>query len=323
MVSIKKLKYSWRRFAYLLLWSIFTAILVVACSATNDVSSDKQLAKDCRVVQHTMGEICIPQNPQRVVTLTTDYLANSLALGIEPIASAFVEGFPLSEVIQNQKELIESVGDINKPSLEKIALLDPDLIISNAGFENIYSQLSQIAPTVVFKQPYPDVSWKEQLKELARVFGKEEAYQQLMADYRQRIEQLKQKLGEQNLEISVAGIASGAGIWTYGAKQPVGEILNDLGLQRPPVQRGNFYFLEHISEEKLSDIDGDVLFLTCWGRDIDREMRDKLRQKPLWQKLKAVKQQQVYVVDTYWHNEANIFAINAILDDLEKYLVKA
>ena len=296
-------------------------MLVVACSANNDVNSDKQLTKDCRVVQHTAGEVCIPRNPQRVITLTSDYLANSLALGIEPIASSFVEGFPLSKAIQNQKEQIESVGDINKPSLEKIALLDPDLIISNAGFEGINSQLSQLAPTVVLKQPYPDVSWQEQLKELARVFGKEEAHQQLIADYRQRIEQLKQKLGERDREISVAGMAANAGIWTYGTKQPVGEILNDLGLQRPPIQRGDFYFLENISEEKLSDIDGDLLFLTSWGRDTDLEAIDKLRQKPLWQKLKAVKQGQVYVVDPYWHNEANIFAINAIVDDLEKYLV--
>ena len=36
-------------------------MLVVACS----VNSDKQFAKDCRVVQQAMGEVCIPRNPQR------------------------------------------------------------------------------------------------------------------------------------------------------------------------------------------------------------------------------------------------------------------
>ncbi|MDJ0591030.1 MAG: iron-siderophore ABC transporter substrate-binding protein [Pleurocapsa sp. MO_226.B13] len=305
-------------------WGIFTAMLVVACSSTNDVSSSRQ-SDDCRVIQHTMGKTCIPRNPQRVVTLRTDHLANSLALGVQLIASAFVEGFPVSEVLQDRVDKIETVGDINNPSLEKILLLKPDLIISNSRLESIYPQLSQIAPTVVLDLPFPPSPWKEQFKELAQILDKEETYPQLMAEYWQRIENLKQALGDRSkkLEISIAGTASGAGIWAYGEKHPVGDILNDIGLQRPPIQRGNFYYLENISEEKLSDIDGDILFLTSWGREEDREIGQKLSQKPLWQKLKVVRQKQVYVVGHYWHNAGNILAVNAILDDLEKYLLNS
>ena len=324
MIITQKIKTSWRRFIYLLFWGILTAVLTVACNPTNNVSSPRQSGDDCRIVQHTMGEACIPRNPQRVITLRPDHFANSLALDVKPIALSFYKGFPLSKVLQNQVDKIESVGDLNSPSLEKIALLQPDLIISDTGLKSISPQLSQIAPTVVLEVPYPDTSWKEELEELAQILGKNEAAQKLMADYQQRIEKLKQALGDRanNLEVSVAGMASGSGIWSYGAKHPVGELLNDLGLQRPAVQQGDVYFLEHISAEKLSDIDGDVLFLTSWGRDIDKEeIRDKLKTDPLWQKLKAVQQNQVYVVDSYWHESENILAINAVLDDLEKYLV--
>ena len=323
MVRIKKLKASWQRFAYLLFCGILTAMLVVACSTSNNVSSSQQPSKDCRVVQHTMGETCIPHDPQRVVTLRTDHLANSLALGIQPIASAFIEGFPLSKVLQDKLDKVKSVGDLKNPSLEKILLLKPDLIISNSWLESIYPQLSQIAPTVVLDLSFPPPSWKEQFKELARILDKQETYEQLMADYWQRVENLQQDLGDRkNSEVSVAGMASGAGVWAYGAKHPIGEILKDLKIQRPPVQRGDFYYLENISEEKLSDIDGDVLFLTSWGREEDREIGQELSQKPLWQKLKTVQQQQVHLVGQHWHNAGNILAINTILDDLEKYLVE-
>ncbi|MEM8832038.1 MAG: hypothetical protein AAGE96_22190 [Cyanobacteria bacterium P01_G01_bin.19] len=104
-------------------------------------------------------------------------------------------------------------------------------------------------------------------------------------------------------------------------KHPVGEVLNDIGIQRPPVQRGDFYFLDNISEETLSNIDGDILFLISLGRDKDLEIIEKLRQKPLWQKLEVVQQERVYVVGQYWHDATSIWAVNAILDDLEQYLV--
>ncbi|MDM9379092.1 iron-siderophore ABC transporter substrate-binding protein, partial [Chlorogloeopsis sp. ULAP01] len=83
---------SLRRLTHLILLSILTVILVSTCNATNDTSINgyKQPVEDCRIVQHVMGSTCIPRNPQRVVTLRSDTLANSLALGIRPIAAAYV-----------------------------------------------------------------------------------------------------------------------------------------------------------------------------------------------------------------------------------------
>ncbi|NEQ28399.1 MAG: iron-siderophore ABC transporter substrate-binding protein, partial [Microcoleus sp. SIO2G3] len=40
----------------------------------------------------------------------------------------------------------------------------------------------------------------------------------------------------------------------------------------------------------------------------------------LWQKLNVVQRNQVYFVGVHWHY-SDILAINAILDDLFKYLV--
>ncbi|WP_235622352.1 hypothetical protein [Nostoc sp. PCC 7524] len=47
-----------------------------------------------------------------------------------------------------------------------------------------------------------------------------------------------------------------------------------------------------------------------------------LKQNPLWSQLEVVQKNKVYLVGTHWHN-SGIFAINAILDDLEKYLVNS
>jgi len=317
-----------RRFMGLVLLSVLTITLVLACNmATNPtktrITSNNQSVEDCRTVQHVMGSTCIPRNPQRIVTLREDTFINGLELGVQSIATVYVPGFPFPQYLQGKVNRIDSVGGYGSPNLEKILYLQPDLILADSYYsEKFYSQLSQIAPTVVLNLPFPSPPWEEQLEELARILNKEETGEQLINEYWQRVEKLKQALGDRrhNLKVSLANTASEAGIWSYGEKHPSGEILKDIGLQRPESQRGDFFYIENISQEKLSDIDGDVLFFVSWERENDKKTLEKLKQSPLWSKLNVVQRDQVHLVGMHWHN-SDILAINAILDDLFKYLV--
>ncbi|BAB74277.1 ferrichrome-iron receptor [Nostoc sp. PCC 7120 = FACHB-418] len=170
--------------------------------------------------------------------------------------------------------------------------------------------------------PFPPIGWKYELQELAQILGKETVSQQLIDRSSQRIEQLKQALGDRRHTLTVSVVATGEGIfWGYGQKHYSGTILEEIGLQRPRSQMGDLFYLENISEEMLSDIDGDVLFFTLWGNRAKTTL-DKLQRRPLWQQLNAVQRNQVYFVGEHWH-EPDIFAINAILDDLEKYLINS
>lgn len=320
------------RYAKLLL-GILTLILVVSCHSRSSIQTiHQQPVKDCRTVQHVMGSTCVPRNPQRVVTIAGDALANSWALGIHPIASSYVVGFPIPKYLQGKVDIVESVGAYNNPNIEKILRLKPDLIISGSDLKDIYKQLSYIAPTVVLNTPFPSPPWQDMLKELATFLGKEKEGQQLINQYWQRVEKLQQVLGVsaaspkenrlKNMEVSIANTSSEYGIWSYGEKHFSGSVLKDIGLQRPKSQRGDFFYIENISKEKISHIDGDVLFFVSWERDDDEKTLNKLKQNPLWSQLEVVQKNKVYLVGAHWHN-SDIFAINAILDDLEKYLVEA
>ena len=135
-----------RHFISCLLLTVLTCLVIVACASKTpkNITSNETPNSDCRVVQHHMGETCIPLNPQRIVGLgNTGFFA--LDLGVEPVGivhSPLVESLGLKSQVQD----IEDIG--NPPNLEKLVALKPDLIFG-WGHQNIYSQLSQIAPTVL------------------------------------------------------------------------------------------------------------------------------------------------------------------------------
>jgi iron complex transport system substrate-binding protein len=174
----------------------------------------------------------------------------------------------------------------------------------------------------VLSNPRLPPPWQAHSEEAAQIFDKDQENRQLVSQYWQRIEQLKQALGDRRhqLEVSVITVSPPYGIFTYGRQHPTGKLLDDIGLQRPPMQTGDFFTKDHISLELLPEVDGDVIFLSYRGR-AGKEALEKLQQDRLWQTLKAVQQNRVYLVDSdHWY-AFDVLAMNAVLDDLEKYLV--
>jgi iron complex transport system substrate-binding protein len=306
-----------------------TTLLFSACNQnlTKNVGNFIELSRptNCRIIQHLVGETCVPQNPQRIVTLHLATLGNLLALNIKPVGSA--TGYQKSEFpkyLDGKIDQIEWVGGVTQPNLEKILQLKPDLIINLSDDKSIYPLLSKIAPTVQTGWEGPR-QWKEHFSFVVKVLDKEKAFQQAWNHYYQRIKELKTALGDryQNQKFSYVYVESSNNPIFISELKNVfaGSILNDVGLQRTEVQDvitpdGHIF----IPEEELSKIDGDVLFIGIDGDDEGKSF-NKLKQKPLWKTLKAVQKNHVYVINLSTWRESNLLAADAVIDDLYKYLV--
>lgn len=295
--------------------------LITACSRTSQTSSTSPT--ECRMIRHTRGETCVPLNPQRVVILFDPAIANALALGIKPVgiaSSPAASGNATIHYLQDELAGVEFVGNQLQPSLEKILQLKPDLILGVVYQE--YAQLSQIAPTVMFEWEGTSY-WRQHFQDVAEVFGKTAAAEQLMARYARRIAELKTALGSRRtLKISCADYCCGG--WRVDVKNSfIGSILNDAGLQRPAAQNVEVEGgLLELSEEHLSAMDGDILFISRLGDDEERTALNELERKPLWSRLKAVQRKQVHLVDMSIWRGSHILATDLVIDDLFKYIVQ-
>lgn len=298
---------------------ILTFGLASACSSRSIPAA--QPPTDCRMIQHALGKTCVPLQPQRVIVLSIPTLGDALALGTKPIASIVYFDDP-PPYLAGQLASIEILGKEDQPNLEKILALKPDLIIGiKYSTEATYTQLSQIAPTVVDDwEGYP--SWRSHFNFVAHVLGKPEDAKRVWAQYDQRIEDLRAVLGTQlhDLEISFVHICCGT-IDIDLENSFNGSILADVGVRRPPSQAvpiaGGITLL---SEERLMDIDGDVLFVATDGQESTQKL-DALKQNPLWKNLRAVQQNRIYSVNYPTWRGGNPLAADAVIDDLFKYLV--
>ncbi|MDM9382158.1 iron-siderophore ABC transporter substrate-binding protein [Chlorogloeopsis sp. ULAP01] len=311
----------------LFLVGILAVMLIGACSNYTARQPISQLTNPstslCRAVQHTRGETCIPLNPQRIMTLDTFILGDVLTLlDVKPIGTAGTEENYNASYLKGKTEGIELIRSIDgQPSLEKILLLHPDLIIGLSTSRNqaIYQQLSQIAPTVLV--PWQEISydWKQRFQDFAAIFGKTETAKQVLDDYNRRVKGLKQALSDRQQQIrALLSFAYPNGFHIALKNSFPGSILDDVGLLSPSYQIRDEMYLS-ISEETLSEIDGDILFIASPHRNMYK--LEQLQRKPLWFKLKAVQQHQVYLVDHSVWRGYNILAAHAVIDDLFQYLV--
>jgi iron complex transport system substrate-binding protein len=311
---------------FLLGFFIFTIIFGYSNHIYDEIinSNSQQQGTECRVVQHVRGESCIPLNPRRIVTLDFNSFAAVLALDIKPIATWITTEIEddfryFQGKADGVKILRSSSGQIN---LEKLVLLHPDLIIviSHPGFAGIYKYVSQIAPTVILPWVETKGNWKQHIQDTAKIFNKTETGIQLINYYNQRVYQLKQTIGNNhpNNHISFAYVAAERLVITR-QKSFAGGILHDIGVLNPIFAESGDNDLT-LSEELLPKIDSDILFIAPLRKD-DKSVIKRLQEKPIWSKLKAVQQNQVYLVDFSVWRGLNILAAHEMLNDLNKYLV--
>lgn len=302
--------------------ALITVLLIVACQgdAARQAPNSPNLT-NCRVIQHALGQTCIPSSPLRLVSLDDITLADALALGVSSVGASLLDG-QLPDYLANDSNPIARLGKSEQPNLEKMLQLSPDLIIGNKPFgEPIFEQLSQIAPTALgYWDGFP--SWREHFDFVANVLDKTAEAKQVWDRYERRVAEIKAALGNrlQDLEVSVAYACCGT--MTIDAENSFpGSILADIGIHRPEghaaVDRGIII----LSEERIPDLDADVLFVSADDEDSEQLLAN-WRQKPLWEKLKAAQKEQVYVVRNNIWRGGNPIAANLVIDDLFKYLVE-
>ncbi|MDQ0216154.1 iron complex transport system substrate-binding protein [Oikeobacillus pervagus] len=314
-------------------------LLVMAACGNNDTSKKEEATKEkpkeeqAYTIKHAMGETPIPKTPKRIVILTNEGIEALLAMGVKPVGA--VEAFsgdPWYDHLSDQLKGVEVVGTEQEVNVEKIAALQPDLIIGNKiRQEAIYDKLNKIAPTVFAETLRGD--WQENLQLYAKAINKENKGKEVLDNYNKHVEDVKQKLGDKtNQTISMVRFMPGR-TRIYYTDSFSGVIFDQLGFKRPENQEKLFEnpgklgkLAVEVDKELIPEMDGDILFYFTYAPKDDKsglELEKEWTNDPLWKNLNAVKNEKVYKVDdVIWNTAGGVIAANEMLDQLEEMLAK-
>lgn len=283
--------------------------LLAACSGDEEDADDSTASSTDSDAQTT-----------RVVALNTGHLDHLLLLGIVPVGLAVAKsanGDPsgIPDYIYDRfgesfdLDAIEQVGLRAEPDVEKIATLEPDLILSNdRADEALLTQLRGIT-TVVTTNGGSEL-WKEDLGILADAVGKREEADDLLAAYEKNASDWADNRGNDAVVSLVRG-RNDEYILT-GPSSLSGSVVEDAGLRRPDGQRFSDTANHDLSVENTDQLDADYLFYSFDGG------AESLTDSASWRNLEVAKDGNAYAVDMdAWFLNASLVAAQYILDDLK------
>jgi len=274
-----------------------------------------------KVIKHEMGETTVPDNPQRIVVLEFSFVDALAAVGITPVGVADDnkgEGALIPEISSKLGEWTP-VGARKQPSLEVVSSLNPDLIIADLKrHEAIVGELNGIAPTIVLRGlqgTYEDNV--ASMSVIGEALGLSDQMEKRIAEHRSTIEALAAKVPASESRTVLPAVVWADGFNAHASSSYTGELLEKIGFKNA-IQSAPGKPYATMTLENLIAIDPDVIFLMKYS---DVTIVDGWKSNPLWNVLKAVKNNQIHVVrTTLWAKFRGMIAAEIIAADAIKLL---
>ena len=251
-----------------------------------------------KTIVHDFGTTELKKAPKRIVILDNLYGEILDPLDITPVGAttgqADSQEFSTLFKKQYKDAKVVSVGWQGNPDLDKIAELKPDLILMTGEQEDLYEELSEIAPTVGY-QINTDENWDyhETSLKVAEIFDKRDEMKKDLdrVDAREAVfaENVKAKFGDQKL-MYLRVTDNDIRYYAYGH---FGYLYDTYKFNRAETFNPDDMF-QVIDPDKLKDINPDLLIIQADSQDL---LDNKLKNTPVWSSLKAVQNNKVIYAD--------------------------
>ena len=251
-----------------------------------------------KTIVHDFGTTELKKAPKRIVILDNLYGEILDPLDITPVGAttgqADSQEFSTLFKKQYKDAKVISVGWQGNPDLDKIAELKPDLILMTGEQEDLYEELSEIAPTVGY-QINTDENWDyhETSLKVAEIFDKRDEMKKDLdrLDAREAVfaENVKAKFGDQKL-MYLRVTDNDIRYYAYGH---FGYLYDTYHFNRAETFNPDDMF-QVIDPDKLKDINPDLLIVQADSQEL---LDNKLKNTPVWTSLKAVQNNKVIYAD--------------------------
>jgi iron complex transport system substrate-binding protein len=292
---------------------------LAACGGSTEDTADAAAPSATGTTLTTaFGDVTLPAEPQRVITLAESALDVALGVGVTPVGTTASRGGDSAPAyLGDQAADIPVVGTVREANLEAVLDTEPDVILAASGLtQEQYDALSAIAPTVVPTAPAAG-GWEEPLHLYAQALGAEDELAERLDAVTARAEALADDGALAGTAAVVRWAATGPLI--MNAMNMPGQLLQAAGAEpvQAAVDLGDSPHSDPLSLENLGEVDADRVFLAAFGAE-GASALEAARSETAFSRLKAVQSGGATDVDGgVWSSSSGPIAAERVLDDIE------
>lgn len=268
------------------------------------------------------GEVTLPLNPKNVAVLDLSSLEILQELGVEP--AGLPKGSLTSYLDKYNDEKYADIGTVKEYDLEKIASLNPEVIIIENRQEEGYDELSKIAPVLFLGTDTGKnmESLERNLKALGTLFDQTEAAEQILADYNSRIEAINSKVTEKN-ETALFVMVNEGELSVYGEGSRFGFIYNPVGFAVADETIESSTHGQNVTSEYVKEKNPAYIFVMDRGAVVSGttdKKANEVMENELIKTTDAYKKGHIYYVDSeaWYLGGSGVISVDKMISDMEK-----
>ncbi|WP_368650104.1 siderophore ABC transporter substrate-binding protein [Bacillus inaquosorum] len=317
-----------KKFALLFI-ALVTAVVISACGNQSTSSSKGSDSKKEQItVKHQLDKngTKVTKNPKKVVVFDFGSLDTLDKLGLDDKVAGLPKQALPSYLSKFKDDKYADVGSLKEPDFEKVADIDPDLIIISGRQSESYKEFSKIAPTIylgVDTAKYME-TFKSDAQTIGKIFDKEDEVKDELATIDNSIADLKKKAEKLNKNGLVI-MANDGKISAFGSKSRYGLIHDVFGVTPADKSIKASTHGQSVSYEYISKTNPDYLFVIDRGTAIGETSSTKqVVENDYVKNVNAVKNDHVVYLDSAtWYLsggglESMTQMIKEVKDGLEK-----
>lgn len=243
------------------------ALLAAACGQGAGAAPAAERAE--LTIEHTFGTSTFPANPQRVITFSAPWTDALVALDVGITAEFITRNysgdngtFPWTPEHESEKVVGAADADID---YEKLAALQPELILAGYQTKETYDRLSAIAPTIpVLDSGAVLDTWQDVTATAGKIFGQQAEADALIADVTTEIDKFKADFPSVQGKTFSYGQFTGDQFGLVAADtDPAARVLAELGLTLDPQSKkeGKGSARVLVSPELVEVLDADLVIM--------------------------------------------------------------
>src|SRR5690625_3483864 len=283
---------------------LILALVAVGCSSNTDEGSNSdETSNEMITIEHELGSTEVKKNPEDIVVFDFGILDTLDELGID------VVGLPQmnipSYLDKYASDDYENVGSLKEPDFEKIAEIDPDLIIISARQASLYEQFQEITEATidlsVDTTQYMD-SFEENMITIGEIFGKESEIEEELTQVEDSISALYEK-AEANDKNALIILANDDKISAYGPSSRFGLIHDVFGVEATDENIEASTHGMNVSFEYVVEKDPDLLYVVDRSAAIGEESAaENIVENELVKKTDVYKNDNItYLNPEFWY----------------------